>query len=105
MVPLSFGCGSAVLAAMAILAPSRAAFSAMARPMPREAPVMNSVLPFRLMRSGHPVVVGGAALGEGRERLARLGRFQLFEEMSAFELDPRGQRRRVAHQGLGLGDG
>ena len=34
-----------VLAAMAMLAPSRAARSAIASPMPREAPVMNSVLP------------------------------------------------------------
>ena len=35
MVPFSFGCGSAVLAAIATLAPSRAARSAIARPMPR----------------------------------------------------------------------
>src|SRR5437868_190588 len=45
MVPLSFGCGSAVLAAIATLAPSRAARSAIASPMPRLAPEMNSVLP------------------------------------------------------------
>src|SRR6516165_8538669 len=51
MVPASFGCGSAVLAATAMLAPSRAARSAMASPMPRLAPVMNSVLPARLTRS------------------------------------------------------
>src|SRR4051794_16340542 len=49
MVPSSFGCGSAVLAAMATLAPSRAARSAMARPIPRLAPVMNRVLFARLM--------------------------------------------------------
>src|SRR5215469_16381432 len=48
MVPASFGCGSAVLAATAMLAPSRAARSAIASPMPRLAPVMNSVLPVRL---------------------------------------------------------
>ncbi len=41
----SFGCGSAVFAAMAMFAPSRAARSAIARPMPRDAPVMKSVLP------------------------------------------------------------
>src|SRR4051812_34296737 len=46
MVPLSFGCGSAVLAAIATLAPSRAARSAMASPMPRLPPDTNSVLPF-----------------------------------------------------------
>src|SRR5438046_2965287 len=45
MVPSSLGCGVAVLAAMAMLAPSRAARSAIASPMPRDAPVMNSVLP------------------------------------------------------------
>src|ERR1700722_10669998 len=45
MVPGSLGCGVAVLAAMAMLAPSRAARNAMGSPMPREAPVMNRVLP------------------------------------------------------------
>src|SRR3954452_2428767 len=45
IVPGSLGCGSEVLAAMAMFAPSRAARSAMARPMPRLAPVMNNVLP------------------------------------------------------------
>ena len=45
IVPGSFGCGSTVFAAIATLAPSRAARSAIARPMPREPPVMNSVLP------------------------------------------------------------
>src|ERR1700716_3388328 len=45
MVPGSLGCGASVLAAIAILAPSRAARSAIASPMPREAPVMSRVLP------------------------------------------------------------
>src|ERR1700722_19843835 len=49
MVPGRCLCGSAVLAAMAMLAPSRAALSAMARPMPRLAPVMKRVLPARLI--------------------------------------------------------
>ena len=44
-VPSSVGCGSAVLAISATLAPSRAARSAMARPMPRLPPEMNKVLP------------------------------------------------------------
>src|SRR5882757_8032747 len=47
MVPFSLGCGSAVLAAIATLAPSRAARSAIASPMPRLAPEMNNVLPLR----------------------------------------------------------
>src|SRR5215213_1752098 len=50
IVPGSFGCGVSVFAATAMLAPSRAAFSAIASPMPREAPVMNSVLPLSDMR-------------------------------------------------------
>src|SRR3954454_20907241 len=45
LVPSSFGRGVSVLAAMAMLAPSRAARSAIASPMPRDAPVMNSILP------------------------------------------------------------
>jgi hypothetical protein len=48
IVPGSFGWGSTVLAAMAMFAPSRAALSPIASPMPREAPVMNSVLPARV---------------------------------------------------------
>src|SRR5262245_23229041 len=45
MVPSSLGCGVSVLAAIATLAPSAAARSAIASPMPRDAPVMNRVLP------------------------------------------------------------
>jgi hypothetical protein len=47
MVPFSFGCASAVFAAIATLAPSCAARSAIASPMPRLAPEINSVLPLR----------------------------------------------------------
>src|SRR5277367_1144555 len=49
MVPGRCLCGSAVLAAMATLAPSRAARRAMARPMPRLAPVTNRVFPAKLI--------------------------------------------------------
>src|SRR3546814_2094425 len=48
MVPGSFGLGTSDLAAIATLAPSRAARSAIARPMPREAPVMKRVWPLRV---------------------------------------------------------
>ena len=48
MVPGSFGLGTADFAAITTLAPSRAARSAMASPIPREAPVMNKVLPDRV---------------------------------------------------------
>ena len=47
IVPGSLGWTSVVFAAMATLAPSRAARSAIASPMPRLAPVMKSVLPAR----------------------------------------------------------
>src|SRR5258708_21782901 len=52
MVPFSFGCGSAVLAAIATLAPSRAARSAIESPMPRLPPDTNSVLPLRDVMGG-----------------------------------------------------
>uniref|UniRef100_A0A0E9VAF3 Uncharacterized protein n=1 Tax=Anguilla anguilla TaxID=7936 RepID=A0A0E9VAF3_ANGAN len=45
MVPGSLGWAWAVLAAITTLAPSLAAFSAMALPMPRLAPVINRVHP------------------------------------------------------------
>src|SRR5271165_1052614 len=58
MVPGSLGLGSAVFAAMTTLAPSRAALSPMARPMPRDAPVMNRVLPERVSATaGLPIIV------------------------------------------------
>src|SRR3546814_18452804 len=48
MVPDMFGLGTSDLAAIATVAPSRAARSAIARPMPREAPVMKRVWPLRV---------------------------------------------------------
>lgn len=45
MVPGSLGCGSAVLAAITMLAPSRAARMAIALPIPRVPPVTNTVFP------------------------------------------------------------
>ena len=50
IVPGSFGLGSVVLAAIATLAPSAAAFFTIASPMPREAPEMKIVLPCRFIR-------------------------------------------------------
>src|SRR3546814_7267192 len=47
MVPGNFGLGTSDFAAITTLAPSRAARSAIARPMPREAPVMNAAFPCR----------------------------------------------------------
>src|SRR5664279_4093163 len=55
MVPLSRGCGSAVFAAIATLAPSRAARNAIASPMPRLPPDTNSVLPLRDVIEPAPV--------------------------------------------------
>src|SRR5688572_28990408 len=73
MVPGSLGLGSVVLAAMTMLAPSAAARLPMARPMPRDAPVMNRVLPFRLMSGlleGCPDV-GGGQVGQVGTRAAQ----------------------------------
>src|ERR1700733_12194804 len=66
MVPGSFGCGVAVLAAMAILAPSRAARSAIASPMPREAPEMKTVLPAKLVMLA-PVSAAAYALASSAQ--------------------------------------
>src|SRR5215831_16660412 len=69
MVPGSLGCGVSVFAAIATLAPSRAARSATASPMPREAPVMKSVLPLRDISDVEPV-----------ERFLPLDRLQAIEQ-------------------------
>src|SRR5829696_2080947 len=89
MVPGSFGWDSAVFAAIVTLAPSRAHFSAIASPMPREAPVTNRVLLLRdIARSfetsaalpdqrirvkpparPEPDVGSGAVVPEGRKKL------------------------------------
>src|SRR5690625_7016116 len=70
MVPGSLGWGRSVLAATAILAPSAAALSAMARPMPREAPEMNRVLPCRedVMMIGSTLVIESAYPNEFADR-------------------------------------
>src|ERR1700722_6628930 len=81
MVPASFGCGSAVFAAMAILAPSRAARSAIASPMPREAPVMNSVFP------ASDIAASLLARQKRGERRARFVRLQTVLEMHDFGID------------------
>src|SRR6266702_3293433 len=73
MVPLSFGCGSAVFAAIATLAPSRAARSAIASPMPRLAPEINSVLPLSDdIRGLHAAAVAASILQYGECRQTSL---------------------------------
>src|SRR5665213_3644700 len=99
MVPGRCRCGSAVLAATTMLAPSLAARSAMARPMPRLAPVMNRVLPDRLT-SDHLSEIGGALLDEGGEGLASFGRTQLRREVDGLLRHPAGDGLDVAHQRL-----
>src|SRR5580704_13002756 len=81
MVPCSFGCGSAAFAAMAILAASRAARSAIASPMPREAPVMNRVLP------ASDIAASLLARQERGECGARFVRLQTVLEMHHFGID------------------
>src|SRR5277367_3890793 len=82
MVPGSFGCGSAVFAAMTTLAPSRAARNPIASPMPREAPVMNRVFPLSDIVD---------SLFAGEKRLERgtcfVGLQKLFEKL-CFGVDP-----------------
>src|SRR3954453_12511648 len=63
-VPGSFGCGSAVLAISAMLAPSAAARLAISNPMPRLAPEMNMVFP----ESDMAVTLGRADIGGDRVR-------------------------------------
>src|SRR6516164_3806937 len=80
IVPSSLGCGVSVLAAIVILAPSRAARSAIASPMPREAPVMNRVLPLS--------DIGSPFAGKERfERCLRFGRTQALAEDPGFLID------------------
>src|SRR5580658_7613906 len=81
MVPCSFGCGSAVFAAIAILAPSCAARSAIASPLPREAPVMNRVFP------ASDIAASLLARQESRERGARFVRLQTVLEMHHLGID------------------
>src|SRR5690242_241101 len=75
MVPGSLGWGAVVFAAMTIFAPSRAALSAMALPIPRLAPVMNRTFPSRL----DMVSPSGLShdLTEGRE--GKHGKLQVLE--------------------------
>src|SRR5215212_9148107 len=98
MVPGRCLCGSAVLAATTTLAPSLAARRAMARPMPREAPVTKRVLPERLIGSSHLAEVGGAALREGGEGLGRLRALQPLAELDDLAVHLGQDRLGVAHQ-------
>lgn len=66
MVPGRLGCGSAVLAATTIRAPSRAAFSAISLPMPRLAPVMNRTRPASFLSNGVLCQLTWQAQGIGR---------------------------------------
>src|SRR5579875_3706254 len=97
MVPSSLGCGVTVFAATAMLAPSAAALSAIANPIPREPPVTNSVLPAsdtnllreRGRRAGHAV----RPFGDRPLETRRLDGDVLGEE--ARQGDPRGPVKAV----------
>src|SRR6266571_4276523 len=67
MVPGSLACSLVVLAAMATFAPSRAAASAIALPMPRLAPVMKRVLPWSVATRASPFDFG---IGREHDRAA-----------------------------------
>src|ERR1700675_5000107 len=66
---------------MAMLAPSRAARSAIASPMPREAPVMNMVFP------ASDIAASLLARQKRGERRARFVRLQAVLEMHHFGID------------------
>src|SRR5215475_1198042 len=95
MVPGSLGCGVAVLAAIAMLAPSRAARSAMASPMPRDAPVMNRVLP----ASGMNDLRGAALRRPDSASRSTLAGEKLLERRTGF------RRAKPRPEDLGLLDG
>src|SRR5471032_1664474 len=63
MVPSRRGSGSAVFAAITTFAPSRAALSAIASPIPRLPPEMKRVLPARLMVVSGILTQGYAYVG------------------------------------------
>src|SRR5450432_623717 len=69
MVPGSLGCGVSVLPIAAMFAPSRAALSAMARPIPRLAPVMKRVLDARGVAIRR-IIVAGLSRKKGARRKA-----------------------------------
>src|SRR5258706_2928483 len=93
MVPGSLGCGVVVFAATTTLAPSFAARSAIARPMPRDAPVMKSVLFFRLIS-----IEGDRMLGDGRVR----GRCH--SDRNRRSIDPPGRGRAVHRDDVARGE-
>ncbi len=91
IVPGRRGFVSVVLAATITLAPSRAARSAIARPMPRDAPVTNSVLPASVR------IASGAEFGTplGEERGHAFGEIVLraaLAERQRFGVQLLGQR-------------
>src|SRR5690606_25132043 len=113
MVPASFLCGLSVFAAITTLAPSAAARLPMARPIPRLAPVINSVFPARsaiaslllhmsVALEDRPALFleGGDALGPvirrgANRKILRFERQMLFQRML----------QRPVQQLLGAADG
>src|SRR5712691_10959715 len=92
IVPSSFGCGSAVFAAIATLAPSRAARSAIASPMPRLPPDTNNVLPLRDVMGAlqvGPYKVRDAQFVGTTEQALRLCRHQANRQSGIRDLLPR----------------
>ena len=68
-LPGNFGCGSAVLAKIAIFAPSFAQILAIANPIPLEAPVTTTVLPLRFPTLWNEKVFANVVIQEYPEHL------------------------------------
>src|SRR5688572_10235042 len=94
MVPGSLGLGSVVLAAITTLAPSAAARLPIARPMPRDAPVMNRVLPLSVIEISW---IPGQARDDNQSHLREVG-LALFHEGAECFLG----RRLAQHPGKAL---
>ena len=106
----AWDCGSSVFAAIATFAPSRAARSAIARPMPREPPVMNRVLPASMSRRDAWLLAAERAPGRFSRNAAmpsaKSARARARAEARGFGVELLGQRarERLAHEALGVAD-
>src|SRR5450755_4291621 len=94
IVPGNLGCGVSVLAAITILAPSRAARSAIAKPMPRLAPEIKMVLPANVDMPDHYIRIARLSALRYCGLLAKIGLSPDFRTLSTAS-----QHRNVLYHG------